>query len=218
MTARDPTRRRRILDAARRHLTARGFRGLTLDAVAAEVGCAKGALYLEFADKEALLRAVVDETLAAVRDRYLAEVLALPSPLARLGQSLRFAFREFTREPLFARLMAEDPELRALTPTPDEAVAARAQIDLLAGWVDEGIARGEIRPDVDRDAVPFAIGVLRSAPQLLARSHALGVLPGDGVLEGLVDLFVAGLAARPASPPARKIAPARKTTPKRRTR
>lgn len=203
MAPRDPTRRRRILDVAKRHFTARGFKGTRLDAIAEEAGCAKGALYLEFADKQTLLRAVADETFAAVRERFAAEVLAVESPLARLGETLRFAFRQHAREPLFGRLLREDPELRALGfgPREDDGCAARAQTEQLASWVDEGIARGEIRPDVDREIVPYAIGVLRFAPQHLTITEGLGLMPSERVLDGLVTLFTAGLAARPVTMP-----------------
>jgi TetR/AcrR family transcriptional regulator, cholesterol catabolism regulator len=206
MPPRDPTRRRRILDVAKRHFTARGFKGTTLDAIAEEAGCAKGALYLEFADKETLLRAVVQETFAAVRERFAAEVVAISSPLARLGETLRFAYRQLAREPLFNRLMRDDAELRALGSSNEEdGRAARAQIEQLVSWVEEGIARGEIRPDVDRNIVPYAIGVLKFAPQHLAMTDDLGLMPIDRVLDGLVELFLSGLAARPVS---RKRAPA----------
>lgn len=209
MAPRDPTRRRRILDVAKRHFTARGFKGTRLDAIAEEAGCAKGALYLEFADKQTLLRAVADETFAAVRERFAAEVLAVESPLARLGETLRFAFRQHAREPLFGRLLREDPELRALGfgPREDDGRAARAQTEQLASWVDEGIARGEIRPDVDREIVPYAIGVLRFAPQHLTITEDLGLMPSERVLDGLVTLFTAGLAARPVTMPAPMPAP-----------
>lgn len=186
---------------AKRHFTGRGFKGTKLDAIAAEAGCAKGALYLEFADKESLLRAVADETFAAIRERFAAEVLAVESPLARLGETLRFAYRQFAREPLFGRLLREDPELRALGfgSRGDEVQAARAQIELLAGWVDDGVLRGEIRPDVDRDVVPYVIGVLRFAPQHLAINEGLGLMASERVLDGIVGLFTAGLAVRGAT-------------------
>jgi TetR/AcrR family transcriptional regulator, cholesterol catabolism regulator len=199
---------------AKRHFTARGFKGTTLDAVADEAGCAKGALYLEFTDKERLLRAVAEETFAAIRARFTDEVLAISSPLARLGETLRFAYREWTREPLFDRLMRDDPELRALGSPDDGGRAARAQVEQLASWVDEGIASGEIRSDVDRNIVPYAIGVLKFAPQQFAMADGLGLMPRERMLEGLVELFVAGLAARPAKParvPAVR-APARTTS------
>jgi TetR/AcrR family fatty acid metabolism transcriptional regulator len=211
--ARDPSRRRRILAVAKRLFTERGFRGTTLDTVAEEAGCAKGALYLEFADKESLLREVADETFAAIRERFVAQVMGLESPLMRLRETLRFAFREAAAEPMFSRLLREDPELKALGigERADQAAAARAQHDMLVAWVDEGIARGEIRPDVDRELVPMVLGVLRHAPQHLALATALGPCSGERVLDAIVDIFAAGLAARPA---AKKRAPHRKLRPR----
>lgn len=217
MPPRDPTRHRRILDAAKQHFMRFGFKGTNLDAIAAEASCAKGALYLEFADKETLLREVVEEVFTAVRAEFEAEVVTLPSPLDRLAETLRFAYRKMAAEPIFGRLLREDPELRALRPgqDPKDARAAEAEIARLRGWVDEGIARGEIRADVDREAIPILIGVLRFLPQHLAIVTALG-FPAERVLEGIVDVFKAGLRARggaePASEPAR--AAAKKTAKK----
>jgi len=191
-------RRRRILDAAKRSFTAYGMKGTSLDAIASEAGCAKGALYLEFADKEALLQAVVAETFAAIKARFEAEVAVLPSPLGRLVETLRFAYRQFAAEPMFGKLMRDDPDLRVLVPAGSEAEvrrAAEAQAAQLRGWVDDGIRRGEIRPDVDRDAIPMVIGVLRFAPEHLALATSLGGVSGERTLGAVVDLFRAGLAA-----------------------
>lgn len=199
MRSRDPSRRRRILQAARQHFTRYGFKGTNLDAVAADAGCAKGALYLEFADKESLLREVAAGVFSEIRARYDAEVRSIASPLARLRETLRFAFRQWATEPLFERLQREDPDLRALVPAEGpEALraAARAQTDEIVAWIDEGIARGEIRPDVDREAVPHVLGVLRFSPQHLGMVTSLGLMPRDRVLDAIVDVFVAGLAPR----------------------
>ncbi|WP_437485692.1 TetR/AcrR family transcriptional regulator [Sorangium sp. So ce1014] len=200
---RDPARRTRILEAAKRHFVERGFKGTHLDAVAAEAGCAKGALYLEFADKESLLREVVEQSFATIRVRFAAEVMGLESPLDRLVATLRFAYRQQAAEPLFGKLLREDPDLRALRLLDDaaSAAAAKAQIAQISGWVDEGIARGEIRPDVDRDAIPFVLGVLRFAPQHLGLVTSSGLFAGERTLDAIVDIFRAGLAARPAAPP-----------------
>lgn len=201
---RDPARRRRVLDAAKQHFTRHGFKGTRLEAVAEAAGCAKGALYLEFPDKEALLREVVDEVFCSVRARFDAEVVGLASPLARLVATLRFAYKMLEVEPIFARLLRDDPELAVLRPPPEQAAqmpAVRAQVDELAGWVDEGIACGEIRPDLDRDALPFVIGLLRHVPMQL--SMTAGLIAGERVLAAIVDIFAAGLAARPEPGPAR---------------
>lgn len=196
---RDPSRRRRILDAAKAEFTRSGFKGTNLDAIAQAAGCAKGALYLEFPDKRTLLRELVLEVFAGIRARYEQEVVSRGSPLQRIVGTLAFAFREMLREPLFAKLMREDPELRELLVTDpvQAAAAAKVEIDQIAGWVDEGIARGEIRPDVDRDAIPYALGVLRFSPQHLGLITELGLFSGERTLATIVELFERGLAARP---------------------
>ena len=196
-------RRRRILDAAKRSFTAYGLKGASLDAIASEAGCAKGALYLEFADKEELLREVVAETFALIKARFEEEVATVESPLDRLVGTLRFAYRQFAAEPLFVKLMRDDPDLRVLVPRGSEAATKRsgeAQAAQLKGWVDEGIRLGEIRPDVDRDAIPMVIGVLRFAPEHLALATSLGVGSAERTLEAVLDVFRMGLAARGHSP------------------
>jgi len=64
--------REQIVTAAQRTLTRRGLAGLSLRAVAAELGVAPNAIYSHLADKDALIDAVLDAVLAAV-----------PSPTAR---------------------------------------------------------------------------------------------------------------------------------------
>jgi TetR/AcrR family fatty acid metabolism transcriptional regulator len=193
-----------VLDAAKQHFTRYGFKGTRLEAVAEAAGCAKGALYLEVPDKEALLREVVDEVFRSVRARFDAEVVGLASPLARLVATLRFAYKMLEVEPIFARLLRDDPELAVLRPPPEQAAqmpAVRAQVAELAGWVDEGIASGEIRPDLDRDALPFVIGLLRHVPMQL--SMTMGLIAGERVLAASVDIVEAGQADRPEPGPPR---------------
>ncbi|MDC0740442.1 TetR/AcrR family transcriptional regulator [Polyangium mundeleinium] len=213
---RDPARRQRILEAARRHFTQHGFKGTNLDAVAAEAGCAKGALYLEFADKESLLREVVEQSFAAIGARYAEEVMSIASPLERLVATLRFAYRQLLADPMFGKLLREDPDFRALGLTSDsqKVEEGKAQLAMIRGWVDEGIARGEIRADIDRDAVPIVIGVLRFAPQHLGMIAELGLFSTERALDAIVDVFRAGLAAPKSPPPAKRAGP----TPQRRSK
>ena len=53
--------RRNLLAAARRVLAERGYAEATIDDVAREAGCSKGAYYFHFASKEEVLLAVVDD-------------------------------------------------------------------------------------------------------------------------------------------------------------
>src|SRR3954454_25281224 len=54
-----------LLDAAARVYARRGFAGATLDEVAEEAGFTKGAIYAHFGSKDDLLRALMEEYLAA---------------------------------------------------------------------------------------------------------------------------------------------------------
>src|SRR3954464_5186732 len=55
--------RARIVAAARQHFFAHGFRGVTMDDLAAELGMSKKTLYAHFPGKTALLQAVLEDKL-----------------------------------------------------------------------------------------------------------------------------------------------------------
>lgn len=57
--------RRRILDTARRELLRHGYHGTSLEQIAEAAGFSKGAIYSNFASKEELCLAVLDEHYAA---------------------------------------------------------------------------------------------------------------------------------------------------------
>jgi AcrR family transcriptional regulator len=57
----DGTSRRRVVSGARKHFFAHGFRAVTMDDLAEELGMSKKTLYVNFASKTALLEAVLAE-------------------------------------------------------------------------------------------------------------------------------------------------------------
>lgn len=63
--------RRRILDAARRLLRARGADGLTMQAVATEAGVGKGTVFHRFGDRDGLTAALIDDYMRGFQDRFL---------------------------------------------------------------------------------------------------------------------------------------------------
>ncbi len=207
--ARDPGRRRRILEVAKRHFNALGYKGTNLDAVAREAGCAKGALYLEFPDKRALVHEVILEVYDEVLARYHAEVLAVESPLERVVAALGFAYRESARQPMLQKILREDPTLQEIVP-PALLEEARDQTRELDRWLAEARARGELRDDVDVDAVPYVIGVLKIAPVQAALFDNLHLFPAQRTLDAVLDVFRAGIAAAPPSRSPRPSRPSRR--------
>jgi AcrR family transcriptional regulator len=84
--------REQIVAAAQRTLNRRGLDGLSLRAVAGELGVAPNAIYSHLADKDALIDAVLDAVLAAV-----------PSPTARDPRRAIAAIMTDTYEVLLAQ-------------------------------------------------------------------------------------------------------------------
>jgi AcrR family transcriptional regulator len=196
MTPRDPGRRDRILSAAYAALAAGGLRGLRTEAVAAAASVSKGAVFLEFPTKEALVAAVVEQILAASRARYMAEVLPIEAPLLRLAATLRFVFREREREPVFDHLLREDPDLKVLrgyADQPDQRQRADAELAMIRAWLAEGMADGTVRSDLSIELTPYVLSLLRFCHDHVGAATA-DRAPRAAVLDSLVDLFVAGLA------------------------
>jgi AcrR family transcriptional regulator len=196
--------RQELVDAAERFFTAQGFHATSLDAVAAEAGFTKGAVYSNFASKEDLFFAVyerrVDVRVAEV-ERTLA---AAPTPLEGIERIIprgdqppasdgwMAVFFEFWAHVL------RHPELR-------ERFAAqhRRIIDVLAAAM---VATGEEMTDD-----PHKLATARYAMQLglqlerLTRPEAvdaeLGLRMGrlftdEGGLDGLPDQALAGHGTR----------------------
>ncbi|HSP79065.1 MAG TPA: TetR/AcrR family transcriptional regulator [Myxococcaceae bacterium] len=213
MASTSEARRERILQVAKAHFERFGFRRARIEDIAREAGIAKGAVYLEFQGKEALLEAVVAKLVEEVGRRFAAEVLPVESPRERLRTSLRFTFRELASDTLFERLLAEDPELgvlRSFTASEANQRKADAQLEMLRGWLREGIERGEFREDLDIEAVPFVLSGLR-----FLHYHA-GVATGgrlsrERLFDTVIDVFIAGLSAPASEPQPRGRGPGRGT-------
>lgn len=194
----DPGRRERILDAAERHFGRVGFKAASIDAIARAARCAKGAVYLDFTSKEALLEQVMERLLERAGAAFLAESAQVTSPLARLELMLRFAYREMAKSPLMERLLAEDPELEVLGwYARKETKVARAKAEL-AGFealVRDGIRICELRPDLDVARLPFVMVALKFL-YFHAEAATLGMLSREALLDAVVEVFIAGIRRR----------------------
>jgi len=154
---------RTILEAATRHFLAQGYELATMEAIASAAGVPKSTLYKRFPDKKALLRAVVENRLAAWgQDSSRTQ----PAPAATLAKRLKQRLqtlldwsatdeiRAFSRMALgvgegaqvIARVMRESgnpavietlvADIHAFQPDArDPESVANALMYMLAGWV-----------------------------------------------------------------------------------
>lgn len=97
-----------IIDAARELFVARGVDAVTMREIAKMIGYSPTALYLHFADKEAILRAVCDTDFLALAQE-LKEIFEIPDPITRLNTLARGYAQFALSHPNHYRLMFMTP-------------------------------------------------------------------------------------------------------------
>lgn len=148
-------RRREILAAAHRCFAQDGFQATTMQDVADEVGLSVGALYRYFDGKEALIEALAEWGKAQKRELmddvaspggtegladFVVRLASLLPPSEGAGQAVRFD----------VRIWGEALGQQDLEPFVRDSLADLRR--LLAGYVEDAQAEGEIRPDVEPEA------------------------------------------------------------------
>jgi AcrR family transcriptional regulator len=149
------SRRDRILEAAMRHFAERGYRGTRVEDIASEVGIAKGTVFLDFGSKEGLF---VETFKRAVSE--LPAWLDAPTEIVEQGfWSVLDWWLQRAEE-----LVASDPVPNqvALVGRYDTSIDIRRPIDRFMRsedpygtleFVEFGVARAEIRDDVDEEMI-----------------------------------------------------------------
>jgi AcrR family transcriptional regulator len=183
----------RIMDGARRHFFAHGFRGVTMDDLAGELGMSKKTLYSRFNTKMALLDAVIDEQFRRVG----ADCARI---ISSKGVEFPAALREFlactqrhTQEiqpPFIKDMRQEAPQIFQKVQRLRRAHLQRYFGELMR----RGRRTGFIRKDVPAWLI---MEILQAAVEAIlnpARMDELGLTPRTGcalitkvVLEGAID-------------------------------
>lgn len=197
-TRRPEARPDEILDAALAAFAELGFAGARIEDVAVRAGLSKGALYLYFESKEALLKALVRrladrvvgaaESLVAVENanaektlRSLLTFMALQLSNPRVSAAPRIVMAEAQRFPEIASFYRR-------------TVIDRAQ-QLLAALIDRGVAQGVFR-DIDRAVALRGCAGPMLVHMLLSTVFADPVNPGpspETLANGIADMVLNGL-------------------------
>ena len=142
-------RPREICAAALAVFAEKGFAAARLDEIARRAGVSKGTLYLYFADKEALFRAVVRDTVSPNIDAVRASLEATDLPFAEIVRAFLPRFAALTsRLPIGAvakMVIGESRNFPELAKVWHDVVLAKA-IGTLAGLIERAQQRGEVRP------------------------------------------------------------------------
>ena len=197
-TAGDEPTSDRLIDAAVRLLSRPGGGLISIEAIAAEAGLTKGAVYHHFEDRSKLLRAV------ARRVSPVEEMRARIEPSVELGAregliTIARAYYEAmrARADLVRNLAAnstQDPEL---------ARAVMAEIigqgaPLMLAWFAVQIQKGNLRPTDPALLIQALFGpvflLIVLGPAVFAELSRIGITPAIDNVEAYVDLLLHGVA------------------------
>lgn len=163
-------RRGRILAAARELILAKGWADVTVADVAARAGIGKGAVYLEFPDKAAILTAVLARSMRQLTAEVHGRVLGAPD-LVDLPAVYRFGVEALLGDPLMRALYLGDEAVlgQHVRDVTDDRYLQRL------GWLTDyvtGLQRaGVLDPEVPADTIVRVLSVFT-----LGLAHAPGVL------------------------------------------
>ena len=175
-----------ILDAAEQVMTAEGAMAARIDTIAATAGVSVGTLYNHFADRDALLSAVLGHRRAVLIDRLTDVVEAPDVPFEdRLNDFLHvFTSAGASHGRLFMVVMNEQDSMRLWQCARQETMVAWTA--LCARLVAEGMVAGHLRDDRPEATTAFLL--------TLARSCMIGQLLGHPALSArdAADFFLRG--------------------------
>jgi len=157
--------RQRILAEAAAIFNQRGYEGCSIQAIMMATGLEKGGIYRHFESKEDLAAEAFDYAWSVASAKRRVHLDAIADPIDRLKQHVaNFMTRGGLPGgcPLLNTAIDSDngnPVLRAKV-----RQALRGWQTMLVGILDEGIAAGSIRPEIDRIAIAnHIIGSLEGA-------------------------------------------------------
>jgi AcrR family transcriptional regulator len=181
----------RIVAAARRHFFAHGFRNVTMDDLAAELGMSKKTLYAAFPSKEALLEAVLNDKFKTVEADL--ESLAADTGgdalenLKRLLDCLQHHTAEI--QPSFVRdIRRSAPQLFGVVERRRRGLIRRYFGRFFADARERGLVRRDIRIDV---IIEILLGATEAVvnPQKLAE---LRLSPNNAYMD-VIDIILKGI-------------------------
>jgi AcrR family transcriptional regulator len=182
----------RIIAAARRHFFTHGFRSVTMDDLAEELGMSKKTLYVSFKSKSDLLRAVLLDKFREVEADLARLTSEFPTDALDALQQLLACMRRHTEEiqPPFVRdIRREAPEMFKLVERRRRELIQR----YFGKFFTEGRRAGIIRKDIPTNVIIETLLGATDAVMNPQKISELGLTPQTGytailsiVLEGVI--------------------------------
>jgi AcrR family transcriptional regulator len=151
-----------IVAAATDEFAARGFKGASMDAIAARTRATRALINYYFGSKEKLYIAVLEQVYAEIRAAEVELDLDHLPPVDAIRRIVEFTFHYYLSHEGFVRIVVAENQAKGRHLRKSKAMRTlnRPIIDRLARVIARGQAEGRFRPDVDPVEVHKAIAAL----------------------------------------------------------
>ena len=203
--------RGRILVAAVAEFSLRGFKGASMDAIAARTDTTRALINYYFGSKEKLYLAVLERVYAEIREAERHIDLDRMPPEEAIRRIVEFTYDYYVDHEYFVRLVVAENQAkgRYMKRSPALRTLNRPIVDMLGNELARGQAAGVFRPDLDPIDVHMAIAALGMFN--VTNQYTFGTLfQRDMGAKGdvprrrrmVADLILSWLAVAPARQPA----------------
>ncbi|HQR12242.1 MAG TPA: TetR/AcrR family transcriptional regulator [Casimicrobiaceae bacterium] len=154
--------RARILTAAIAEFASRGYKGASMDAIAARTNTTRALINYYFGSKEKLYLAVLERVYAEIREaEHLLNLDHLP-PVDAIRRIVEFTYNYYVEHEYFVRLVVAENQAkgRHMKKFPALRTVNRPIVELLGRVIERGQVDGDFRPDVEPIDVHMAIAAL----------------------------------------------------------
>jgi AcrR family transcriptional regulator len=154
--------RARIVKAAIDEFASRGFKGASMDAVAARTHTTRAMINYYFGGKEKLCLAVLEQVYSEIRQAESGLDLEHLSPVDAIRRIVEFTFDYYVSHQYFVRIVVAENQAKGRHFRKSKAMRTlnRPIIDRLARVIQRGQAKGVFRRDIDPVEVHMAIAAL----------------------------------------------------------
>lgn len=139
----------RIIDAARHCFSRFGVQKTVMEDIAREADLSRGTLYRYFQDKDRLFAVVSRRETQRFLDEVLDGTARLKTLDAKIARMATAAIEYLSADSLNAAMIASDPEAFAAAITTGGRELLSLAIDTVTPMVEDAVASGEVRRDVD---------------------------------------------------------------------
>jgi AcrR family transcriptional regulator len=151
-----------IVAAALREFAARGFKGASMDAIAARTHTTRALINYYFGSKEKLYLAVLEQVYAEIREAEARLDLDHLAPVDAVRRIVEFTYNYYVAHEGFVRLVVAENQARGRHLRKSAAMRTlnRPIIERLARVIERGQAAGLFRRDVDPVEIHKSIAAL----------------------------------------------------------